>query len=211
MNSVTVQGFDPDGPFAGMILPRPFRRRCKETRFKQEWKLTLAQYAQMIRGFKGPKRQRGNLLLLAAILPSGGGTTPGPSVVLTGPKFFMGSQPVAGSITVGARFDTDGGLTEADNVNGDTAVPEEWWTAEPDPGIGSSYEVRALSAGKTGAWDASAAADDVWITISANRTWSNTATVTDIRTTVATFEVGLDGVESALDSAQISVTAEAGT
>jgi hypothetical protein len=39
-----ITGFDPAGPIAGMLLPPAFIKRQKETRFKQEWRMSLQQY-----------------------------------------------------------------------------------------------------------------------------------------------------------------------
>ena len=62
---------------------------------------------------------------------------------------------------------------------------------------GNQYEVRALSAGKSGTWTTEAALDDIWIQISANRTWGVTAT--GAKLTSATFEIGPDGTSTADD------------
>lgn len=194
---ITVGGLDPAGIFAGMIWPQRFRDRCKETRFKQEWVLTLAQYAAMMLELRGPQRQRGNLNLLYGLLTSSG------QVVLTNHTDQDFVLDPANALA-GFTFAVDGTLERID----DPDISGEWWSDEPETGIGSSHEVRALSAGKVGTWSASAAADDVWITISLGRTWSVSQTVVGIKTTSATFEAGLDGVETALDSAVLTAVAE---
>lgn len=204
MSSQTIiTGFDPEGLFAGLILPPAFIKRQSETRFKQEWRLTLAQYAALMNSFKGPKRQRGSYYAnVLKVLSSAAGT-----VVITNHS-FLADEFSPGSVTSAVQFRNNGQLWELDNGFGsDTEQNGEWWSDEPEASIGDGYEVRALSGG-SGTWGAAAAADNVWITITVSRTWSVTET-TPVSTTFAsrTFEVGLDGVESALDSAVISCRA----
>jgi hypothetical protein len=200
MSSQTIiEGFDPLGPIASLILPPRFRKRQSETRFKQEWKLTVAQYLVMMREFKGPKRQQG-VVCAAGIF--GGGV-----VVLT--NHSVTDVDVGASATSGVRFVTDGTLEEREGgsyfaVAGSSG---EWWSEEPISGIGSTHEVRALSAGKTGTWSASGAADNVWATLSSNREWNVFEDGGGINTASATFELGNDGAESADDSAVLTCTA----
>ena len=194
MSHLIIRDFDPAGLFAGLILPPMFLKRCAETRFKQEWKLTLSQYTAMMH--KGPKRQRGSIrLALAATAVTGG-------AVVVNTRFFAFNN-VSGEHSDRVRFKTDGETTEVEDTTEIGGAGGEWWSAEPVTGIGSSHEVRALAAGKVGTWTTSAAADDTWITMNANREWLVTATGPTPKTTSATFEVGKDGVESAEDSATI--------
>lgn len=196
MNTVSVHGYDPEGPFADLLLPPRFRARVKETRFKQRWTLTFAQYAQMMREFKGPKHQRGNLRLLMRVL---GGA--GDMVVLT--NHTDTDLVFSGTAIAGFRFSGGGTLLLVDDAD----PPGEWWSAGFTPAIGDDYEVRALSAGKVGTWTNSGAADNTWVTMTAERRWDVEQSSIGTKTTSATFEVGLDGVESALDSATLTAVA----
>lgn len=218
MSSQTIiTGFDPNGPFAGLILPDRFRKRQSETRFKQNWSITLQQYAQMMcerydmrakKWVGNKKRQRGSIMMSSSAACTASGGTGG-SVFLNTLKLVT-SDEVSGDSTAGIRFESDGQLWAIRSAGGDLEYDGEWWTAEPETGIGSSYEVRALASGGSGTWGNAAAADDTWITISANRAWDHTRTTTGSTTVSRTFEVGLDGVESALDSSSISCTASTG-
>ena len=189
-----ITGFDPEGPFAGLFIPPCLIKRQRETRFKQEWRLTLDQYAALMRGFVGPKRQRGSIIISTIGVQQGG---PSGNVVLTAhTDAYFGLQPDTG--TAGFSFQNDGGLDRIEESN----IIGEWWSNQPQANIGNSYEVRALSAGKTGTWSAAAASDNIWTTITGIKTWSITSS--GFKDTSATFEVGLDGVESALDSATLT-------
>ena len=109
---------------------------------------------------------------------------------------------VGSSATSGFRFNTDGTVDE--NENGVYTQVGLWHSQKT--GIGSSYQVRALSTGKVGTWDAAAAADDTWVTISAGREWSVTRGSVGVDTTSATFEIrpvsGGAAVRSATGQAQ---------
>lgn len=196
---VNISGFDPEGPFAGLILPPRFRERQKETRFKQKWKLTLQQYAAMMREFKGPRWQRG--IVIATTVYSGAA---GPSVVLTAHSATAISID-PNDATCQIRFDTDGGLTHIRTPGSDPTYSGQWWSDEPEASIGSSYEVRAV--GSSAAWTVAAAADNIWITITGNRGWTINRSSPGVSNVNASFEVGLDGVESALDSATMTCIA----
>ena len=105
-------------------------------------------------------------------------------------------------------FRSDGLLRgERDNAPGNVDYNGEWWSLEPETGIGSSYEGRHLSTGKTGTYSNEAAAADTWITFNLIREWDVVQTTTGTKFCTATFEVGADGAESADDSAVITVTA----
>ncbi len=197
-SQLIITGFDPAGPFAGLLLPPRFRKRQSETRFKQEWRLTLEQYYTLMREFVGPKRQRGSIQMGAAgAMAAGGSGAPSGSVVLTNhTDSYFGIQPDTG--TAGFSFLNNGELRRIVDAN----PSGEWWSDEPETSIGNSYEVRALSAGKSGTWTNSGAADNIWTTMTATRTWSITSS--GFKNTSAVFEVGLDGAESALDSATLT-------
>ena len=196
-----VTGFDPEGPFGGLLLPRAFRDRIKATRFRQEWDLTLEQYRALMAGKPVPsrRRQRGSI-----ILAEHGRAALGGRVVLT-PQLFEHFAVLATN-QCGVLFKTDGEMAKTENLADVGGPGGEWFSTEPQAGIGSSHEVRSLSVGRIGTWDAFAAADDVWVTINANRHWWVESTFPTNKTTTSIFEVGRDGVESAIDSAAISCT-----
>lgn len=194
-----ITGFDPEGPFAGLLLPPAFRER---TRFRKEWVLTLEQYVAAMLGKPIPSRrkQRGSIMLTLLGQPGGG------QVVLsarTDSEFVISPS----TATAGFNFRSTGvlGRIAQSNING------EWWNQSPQTGIGSLYDVRALSSGKVGTWDVSAAADNTWIQIGSTRTWSITQSGIGTRTTSATFEVGPTGAATADDSATLTASAEVST
>ena len=207
----TIEDFDPSGPFAGLILPPRFRKRQSETRFKQHWKLTAAQYLTLMReGYELhckkwlplPRYQRGSIIMAGFGVPAAVG--PG-NVVLN--AHFFNSDGFSGTITSGVEFQNDGELYEIDSEFGNVQQNGEWWSNEPQTSIGSSYEARHLSSGKTGTYTVEAAAANVWITLNINRQWNVQRSASGTKSCTAVFEVGLDGVESALDSAIITVAA----
>lgn len=129
------------------------------------------------------------------------------AAVLIGLRFLgvnVSNIVIGSSCTSGFRFNTDGTIDE--NENGIYTQVGLWHTEKP--GIGSSYQVRALSSGKSGTWTASAAADDTWITISAGREWSVTQGSPGVKTTSATFEFRPVGGSSAIRSAGGQASAE---
>ncbi len=210
---VIATGFDPAGPFGYLILPARFRQRCKETRFKQEWKLTWEQYIHLMRGWAGlPGRyhQRGSVSAFAYGTVAAAAPPAGGAVVMTDGTW---TKTLAGQNTnAGVTFQPDGGTDELGPLIDDRTAHQagEWWSDEPEADIGSSYDVRALSVGKTGTWSSAAAADDTWIQISAERIWRNVvagkASPTS-KQTIATFEIRDTGSGGALDSAVYNVTA----
>lgn len=133
-------------------------------------------------------------------------------VVMTDGTYDLGTN-FSGSIAYcGVRFGSDGTI----DIKGDTVlvynqhVAGEWWSNEPQPSIGSSYDVRALSTGKTGTWSVSAAADDTWIQISSDREWWVVVAAKlspANKRCKATFEIRKTGTGSALDSCFFDLTA----
>jgi len=87
--------------------------------------------------------------------------------------------------TSGFRFNVDGSISE--NSNGAYSLWGYWHTQKT--GIGNSYQVRALSSGKSGTWSNAAAADDTWVTISAGREWNVQQASPGTKVTSATFEI----------------------
>ncbi len=135
----------------------------------------------------------------------------GGSVILTGETGFQ-SDP--GNICHnGFRFQDDGSI---DEIGPSLATlvqidPGEWWSSEPDIGIGANYEIRALSAGKTGTWDVSGAADDVWVLLSASPTWRvfvTGASSPNNKSASATFEIRVASSGSAIASATFLAEAD---
>jgi len=203
-SQVIATGFDPEGPFAGLLLPPRFRKLQSETRFKLRWTVTVAQYAALMREFVGPKRQRG-------IIQVAGGGTMLPAVAsgnvsitahsLTDQRFSAGTSDAR------IQWQNDGQLWAFRVVGSDFEYNGEWWTNEPETSIGNSYECRHISTGKTGTFSVEAAVANTWITITSGREWGVTRSVNGSKSCTATFEVGDDGAESADDSAVFTTTA----
>jgi len=217
-----ISDFEPDGLFEKIILPPVFRSRIRETRFKQEWKMPAWKYRilrmgwngegdplkwlfQYMRGFKGPKFQRGNFAMFPVGITAVGDVG---NVFLT--NHGVTHTNGGGIARSGVEFTTDGGLDESEAlVNVGLITSGEWHTNEPSA-TGSNYEVRARALGKVGSWAVSAAADDTWIQISTDRGWSNVRVAKSspgTTTTSATFELGDNGASSADDSATLTCNA----
>lgn len=217
--AIITRDSDPSGLIARLTMPPAFYQRVNETRFRQEWVLTPFQHLCLKLGwdgegdpkhwmmsvFKGPRFQRGMLSGMGnkrvVGVPAGG------SVVLTAHS-KTSTRFTSGSTTASMEFENDGELWgRVTDSGGDTQYAGEWWSDEPEASIGSSYEVRNLSSGKTGTFTTQAGADDVWVTISSTRIWTVTRSANGSKSCTATFEVGPDGVESADDSAALTITA----
>ena len=150
------------------------------------------------------RKQRGSIIMAAGSLS----TTATGVVVLTAHTVF--DEHILSATDAAIRFDNDGGLHGIRTIEANETYTGEWWSDEAEADIGDSYEVRALSTGKSGTWTTSAATDDIWVTLTSNKTWGVSAPGLGFKQTSATFEVGLDGVESALDSATITCVADSG-
>ena len=131
------------------------------------------------------------------------------SVVLTDidEDFIVDGDPVRSGI----RFNRDGSISELEYDGTTTTYKDlhlgEWWDKHPEGVIGDSYDVRALSAGKTGTWSSSGAADDVWVQMNLSREWYVQAPSGGQKQCIATFEIRLTGSGSALDSATVDLLA----
>ena len=200
---LSIEGLDPNGVFAEWGFPERFRQRVGETRFKQEWKMSIAQYVAMMREFKGPRKQRG--IICAAAIGYGGDR-----VILTNHSL---SQTNLGPnlVTSGPAFETNGTLNEiGPEATTFTAVQaREWWSAEPETSIGSNYDVQRLSSGATGAYSTTLTAD-TWYQISEQRVWRVTVIAKNnpsVASGSSTFEIRATGTGSALDSAVITAQA----
>lgn len=222
--TITERDSDPRGLIAALTLPPAFYNRINETRFKQEWRLTQFQYWCLKRGwsgfgdpwtffriwlasikpFKGPKRQRGNFAMFPAGTTAAAG---GGAVVLTGPKLISDSRfSLPGTADARISFENDGELKGVRLNTTDIDYTGEWWSAEPEIGIGNSYAARYISGG-SGVWDTSAATVNNWITISTTRQWGVTRNTTGSESANATFEVGPTPSGPADDSAGVTCTA----
>ena len=82
-----------------------------------------------------------------------------------------------GLCTAGFAFNAAGSIDEigpaATNLT--PVHPGEWWSDEPDVGIGANYDIRCVSL-NSGTWDFQAATVGTWIDLSANRTWRDLVT-----------------------------------
>jgi hypothetical protein len=120
------------------------------------------------------------------ILGETGGVTP--LYVTGGIEDFYGSGSPASS-THGGTWQSDGDLLFLGASN---SLSTTKWINGTLVGIGAEYDIRALErpdcVDKFGTWDASAAADNTWIGLSSNRTWSFT-NVSGARDVAQVFEI----------------------
>jgi hypothetical protein len=206
--TIITRDSDPAGLLARLTMPPAFFKRVNETRFRQEWKLTPLQYLALKLGWDGhgsPKYQRGMLSGMGVKRAITAGAPAGS--VLLNPHTLLDQRFNAGTCDARIQFQNDGQLFAFRQVGSDFEYNGEWWTNEEEASIGDGYECRHISAGKTGFYDVQAAVADTWITITTGREWGVTQSTTGSQSTTATFECGLDAVESALDSAIFTVTA----
>lgn len=209
-----ITRFDSSGIFAGLILPSRFRKRQSETRFKQCWNITYAEYFLLMRKrysltlkrwVSTPRYQRGSIQIGASGAMAAAGVVASGNVVLTAHNFLAITN---GPCTSGVRFETDGQLFEINSVTGEVEQDGEWWSDEPAVSIGSSYAVRYLTAGRVGTWTFEAASADNWVTMTPNRIWSVDSPLDTSKTASATFEVGPQPSGPADDSAVIECIAD---
>lgn len=111
----------------------------------------------------------------------------------------------------GFKFRDDGSIDEIGPGLGTyTQVdPGEWFSSEPRSGIGSRYEIRALSEGAGGPWDVSPD-DDVWVLLSTEPVWRVNVQgmdSPDSQNASSTFEIRVAGEGSAIASATFSASA----
>ena len=86
----------------------------------------------------------------------------------------------------------------------------EWWSDEPDTGIGSSYDVRCASIVGGTTWSFQAATVGTWIQMSSERVWRCTVTAMaspSTRSCTGSFEIRNTGSGTALDTANYSGSA----
>ena len=111
----------------------------------------------------------------------------------------------------GVAWGVDGDALDLGPGIGDTTIftSGEWWSDEPDTGIGSSYDVRQASL-TSGSWSFQAATVTTWIAMSSERVWRCTVAAMAspaLNQAQGVFEVRLTGSGSALDSATYSGSA----
>lgn len=101
---------------------------------------------------------------------------------ITEEESFSGQQ-----VECGIRFQQLGDSDEIDK-DGNTIfrVSGEWWSEEPETGIGNDYDIRCASMNGGTLWDIQAAAVGTWINIGAGRNWAM----------LRTFGKGQEGVGS---------------
>lgn len=72
--------------------------------------------------------------------------------------------------TCGITFNSDGSLTPIYNDTSDLPDADNWWTDNPETGVGDDYEV-AVTSITTGAFNVGAAVG-TYVRLDVNRTWS---------------------------------------
>jgi hypothetical protein len=79
----------------------------------------------------------------------------------------------------GVRFNDDGSIDEIEGTQQALIYTQihsgEWWTGEPDAGIGASYDVRCLSL-TSGSWDVQAAVVGTYVGIDTAPEWKEVRT-----------------------------------
>lgn len=112
----------------------------------------------------------------------------------------------------GVAFQSDGSIDDVgpDGLDRTPINPGEWWSDEPDVGIGASYDIRCVSL-SLGTWSIQAATVGTWIDISAERLWRNTvigmASPTN-KITTGLFAIRVTGGGPDLDTTTITAEAE---
>lgn len=189
--AIMTRDSDPRGLIARLTMPPAFYKRVNETRFRQEWRMPKIIYECLALGWNGEGDWRRFLQLML----SGTGVRryariPQGSVVLTNHSVIDEDTTLARSQFI---FQTDGVLDGVRLNAADSTYPGEWWSEEPETGIGNNYAVRWLSSGSFGALTSGSSAGDSWVTISAARTYTlERAVAQGVGTDIfqATFECG---------------------
>lgn len=101
------------------------------------------------------------------------------------------------------RLNTTGKADINTNTAGLLDIPGQWWTAAPQAGIGSGYEVRATYVSGV---VPSGAAQGVWLPLSTLRVWSISKDDPGSRIAVFTVEIRAVG-GGVLDSATVTLQA----
>lgn len=193
-----ISNLDPSGVFIKMLPVhiRKFYLYNDRARFKRhKWKF--------------PYYQRGSVSAFAYGTMAAAGGGGGGSVVLTNGS--SSHENIGNECYAGWQFQPDGTLDDVGPLvtNLTLKTSGEWWSDEPETGIGASYQVRTTSAS---GWNSSAAANTVWTTdISTNKSWYVLVLgkfSPDIASATGVFEIREKDVGSALDSATLSALAE---
>lgn len=133
-----------------------------------------------------------------------GSTAMGARVLLS--PIVVAANGIAGTVTSGFSFSSNGEIIEIDSVLGNSIVGR-WWTGPNQAGLGAGYQVRALALGKVGTWSGAAAIDDAWITMDASRAWTVAQSGIGSKLTSADFEIRSLSGGAALSSANNSANA----
>lgn len=98
----------------------------------------------------------------------------GPFVIVTDFSTFesLAGTPVAVS---GARYNSDGSIDEIEGRDFSETYTQihtgEWWSDEPDSGIGSDYDIRCQSIDANGPWDTQPASVGTYVGLNTNPIW----------------------------------------
>ena len=133
---------------------------------------------------------------------------------ITGSRNTSGGS---GTATAIYRLSTDGiakeqktATSNSDSLGPLTDLPgNDWWTAKPQAGIGSSYEVRATVASTSGTGTLTGTIG-AWTTINPDQLWQLQDTGNNVErnsTRTLTIEIGLAGQSTAIASASITLNA----
>lgn len=204
-SQLIITGFDPEGPIAGFVLPPQFIKRQRETRFKQEWRISRAMYQQIMGQWTGPKHQRGSVSVTAFVnaAQQGAGGVSG-SVVIT--NHTLRHESTGNAVQPTMNWRSDGTFAS----RGVPVQSGEWHDGEPLT-TGADWEVRQVNPSFGDTYFQPAASINIWITIDVERTWALNITAKaapDFKTHTSDFELGVDGAESADDSATIILEAQ---
>ena len=113
------------------------------------------------------------------------------SVLASGASLYQAYSIGTTGSTASFTFRSDGAVSV---VFSDSASYQNWWTAAPVTGIGSSYWIRVTATGSGGSFSGSLG---TWISLGTNQTWQLTnATSNSIRTRTLTISIASDSAGS---------------
>lgn len=198
-----ITGFDPLGSIAEMLVPHELLHRQAQTRFIQRWSMTAYQYLMLMQQPSRPWKQRGIIIATPIFASAAGG-----SVVITNEGISYTN--FGNLVAAGIAFQLDGSLDDIGPgfLDRTQIHSGEWWTLEPEAGIGNSYDVRNTNANP---FDVAAAAQNVWIQISEERQWRIQVTAHESPATQSatmSAEIRDTGSGSALDTANFALDVE---
>jgi hypothetical protein len=127
------------------------------------------------------------------------------TVTLSGETVTDYHSPLPGTATAGIRFNTDGTVDKlVDGAYSQIDSGTDWII--PNVDADSTFDVRCTNI-TSGSWTSEAAAEDTWISLSANREWYVfTNGIPSTQACTCTFEIRKDG-GAVLDSATYTCTA----